>query len=122
MAKTLRSWRPAGAAMAVALALTLGASPPVARAQPAQTDTPSEAATDAVVAQSDNVRALVAPVALYPDPILALVLQASTLPLQVMQAERFLNKRAKHISQFAAGSRLGQIDHRSALTIRAKSS
>ena len=98
MAKTLRSWRPAGAAMAVALALTLGAIPPVARAQPAQTDTPSEAAADAVVAQSDNVRALVAPVALYPDPILALVLQASTLPLQVMQAERFLDKRTKDSS------------------------
>ena len=98
MAKTLRSWRPAGAAMAVALALMLGAISIVAGAQPAQTDTPSEAAADAVVAQSDDVRALVAPVALYPDPILALVLQASTLPLQVMQAERFLDKRAKDSS------------------------
>ena len=98
MAKTLRSWRPAGAAMAVALALMLGAIHIVAGAQPAQTDTPSEAAADAVVAQSDDVRALVAPVALYPDPILALVRQASTLPFQVMQAERFLAKRAKDSS------------------------
>ena len=98
MAKTLRSWRPAGAAMAVALALMLGAIHIVAGAQPAQTDTPPEAATDAVVAESDDVRALVAPVALYPDPILALVLQASTLPLQVMQAERFLDKRTKDSS------------------------
>ena len=48
-----------------------------------------------MVAQSDDVRALVAPVALYPDPILALVLQASTLPLQVVQADRFLDRRAK---------------------------
>ena len=96
MAKTLRGWRPAGAAMAVTLALTLGAVPIVAGAQPAQTDTPTQAAAaDAVVAESDDVRALVAPVALYPDPILALVLQASTLPLQVVQAERFLEKRAK---------------------------
>ena len=98
MAKTLRGWRPAGAAMAVALALMLGAIPIVAGAQLAQTDTPTEAAADAVVAQSDDVRALVAPVALYPDPILALVLQASTLPLQVVQAERFLDKRAKDLS------------------------
>jgi len=44
---------------------------------------------------SDDVRALVAPVALYPDPILALVLQASTLPIQVVEAERFLAKREK---------------------------
>ncbi|MFO1119646.1 MAG: DUF3300 domain-containing protein [Rhodospirillales bacterium] len=46
-------------------------------------------------AQSDDLRALVTPVALYPDPILALVLQASTLPVQVVEAERFLAKREK---------------------------
>src|SRR5512144_126116 len=51
--------------------------------------------SDAVVAESDDVRALVAPVALYPDPILAVVLQASTLPLQVVQADRFLTRREK---------------------------
>src|SRR5689334_12606881 len=43
----------------------------------------------------DAIDALVARVALYPDPLLALVLQASTLPLQVVQAARFLDKRAK---------------------------
>jgi hypothetical protein len=63
--------------------------------QVAPADTPSKATGDDVVAQSDDVRSLVAPVALYPDPILALVLQASTLPLQVVQADRFLGKRAK---------------------------
>ena len=52
----------------------------------------------AVVVGSDDVRALVAPVALYPDPILALVLQSSTLPLQVVQANRFLDKRSKNSS------------------------
>ena len=36
---------------------------------------------------------LVARVALYPDPLLALVLQGSTLPVQVVQAARFLEKR-----------------------------
>ena len=52
-------------------------------------------ASEAVVAESDDVRALVAPVAVYPDPILAVVLQASTLPLQVVQADRFLTRREK---------------------------
>jgi Protein of unknown function (DUF3300) len=52
-------------------------------------------ASEAVVAESDDIRALVAPVALYPDPILALVLQASTLPLQVVQADRLLTRREK---------------------------
>jgi Protein of unknown function (DUF3300) len=53
------------------------------------------ATSEPVVAESDDVRALVAPVALYPDPILAVVLQASTLPLEVVQADRFLTRREK---------------------------
>jgi uncharacterized protein DUF3300 len=53
------------------------------------------AASEPVLAESGDVRALVAPVALYPDPILAVVLQASTLPLQVVQTDRFLTKREK---------------------------
>src|ERR1700675_1396439 len=35
---------------------------------------------------------LVAPVALYPDPLLANVLMASTYPLEVVQAERWVNQ------------------------------
>ena len=81
-----------GLAGAAAVALLLGmalTTPATVRAAPA-------AATDeAVVVESGDVRALVAPVALHPDPILALVLQASTLPLQVVQAERFLSRREK---------------------------
>ena len=38
---------------------------------------------------------LVARVALYPDPLLALVLPASTNPLQVVQAQRFLDTKSK---------------------------
>ena len=34
---------------------------------------------------------LVAPIALYPDPLLAQVLMASTYPLEVVQAHRFAN-------------------------------
>jgi hypothetical protein len=36
---------------------------------------------------------LVGPVALYPDPLLSLILQASTQPLEIVQADRFLDKR-----------------------------
>jgi hypothetical protein len=46
----------------------------------------------------DVINGLVARVALYPDPLLALVLQGSTLPLQVVQATRFLDKRARNAS------------------------
>jgi len=41
----------------------------------------------------DELRKLVAPVALYPDDLLAIVLPAATNPLQVVQAQRFLDKR-----------------------------
>ena len=40
---------------------------------------------------------LVAPIALYPDPLVAQVLMASTYPLEVVQADRFAkdNKKLK---------------------------
>lgn len=43
----------------------------------------------------EELRKLVAPVALYPDELLAIVLPAATNPLQIVQAQRFLEKRAK---------------------------
>src|SRR6476660_8315025 len=38
---------------------------------------------------------LVAPIALYPDPLLAQVLMASTYPLEVVQADRFTKENKK---------------------------
>ncbi|HEY1386406.1 MAG TPA: DUF3300 domain-containing protein [Dongiaceae bacterium] len=43
---------------------------------------------------AEELNALVAPVALYPDDLLAIVLPASTNPVQVVEAQRFLDKRA----------------------------
>src|SRR5215467_8197068 len=42
----------------------------------------------------DQLDSLVAPVALYPDPILSQVLVASTYPLQIVQAERWLQQHS----------------------------
>jgi hypothetical protein len=42
---------------------------------------------------SDPLEDLVAPVALYPDDLLAIVLPASTYPIQIVQASRFLAAR-----------------------------
>lgn len=42
---------------------------------------------------ADELLALVAPVALYPDELLAVVLPAATNPLQVVEAQRFLDKQ-----------------------------
>ena len=42
---------------------------------------------------SENLDKLVGPIALYPDDLVAIILPASTNPLQVVQADRFLEKR-----------------------------
>jgi hypothetical protein len=63
-----------------------------------QQDTAAVEAQDAPAAaplSDDALRKLVAPIALYPDDLLAVVLPASTNPLQIVQAQRFLEKHAK---------------------------
>jgi hypothetical protein len=47
---------------------------------------------DAVQISPDQLDSLVAPIALYPDPMLAQVLAASTYPLELMQLQQWLAK------------------------------
>jgi hypothetical protein len=56
-------------------------------------ETPSEPATKAARFSDAELEELVGPVALYPDELLAIVLPASTYPLQIVQGARFLEKR-----------------------------
>ena len=51
---------------------------------------PAEAAPTAQLLKPAELDQLVAPIALYPDPLLAQVLMASTYPLDVVEAERWL--------------------------------
>ncbi len=44
-------------------------------------------------ASAGTLETLVSPIALYPDDLVAIILPASTNPLQIVQAERFLEKR-----------------------------
>ena len=83
------------AAMAV-LAVLLAASPPAY----AQTPTPrptadaEEAASEeAAPLTFDELKILTARIALYPDDLVALVVSASLYPLQIVQAERFLEQK-----------------------------
>jgi hypothetical protein len=57
-------------------------------------ETPSEPAAASAVLSAAELEELVGPVALYPDELLAIVLPASTWPLQIVQASRFLEKHA----------------------------
>src|SRR5512143_1723154 len=62
----------------------------------AQTSAPQGASTEQLL-KSEELDALVAPIALYPDTLLSLVLMASTYPLEVVQADRWAkeNKNLK---------------------------
>ena len=75
---------------AFALALGLAAAP--ARAQDAmaatQVQTQSQTPTDQELSEG-QLEQLVAPIALYPDPLLTQVLMASTYPLEVVEAARW---------------------------------
>jgi hypothetical protein len=53
---------------------------------------------DVAIASSDELADLVGPIALYPDDLVAIVLPASTYPLQVVQAARFLEDRRRDSS------------------------
>ena len=55
----------------------------------AQSETPSAAASSDQLLKAEELDALVAPIALYPDALVSLVLMASTYPLEVVQADRW---------------------------------
>jgi hypothetical protein len=66
---------------------------PTTTAKPAQT--PAAADKDAPKLTADQLDSLVAPVALYPDPLLSQSLVASTYPLELIQAQQWLEKNPK---------------------------
>ena len=84
------------------LLLALLALPIVAQAQspappPAQVSAPPPAQNDQQLLKPEQLDALLAPIALYPDALLAQILMASTYPLEVIEAERWVtaNKNLK---------------------------
>ena len=58
----------------------------------AQSQSAPPAATGEQLLKPEELEALVAPIALYPDTLLAQILMASTYPLEVVQAERWANE------------------------------
>lgn len=57
------------------------------------------AAADDKVLSKDELNTLVGKIALYPDDLVAIVLPASTYPLQVVEAARFIDERKKDPSR-----------------------
>ena len=88
------------------LGMFYASSPAQSQAADPSTQTPGSApaqppssvplpATDQPALKPAELDALVAPIALYPDTLLANVLMASTYPLEVVRAERWVNLNKK---------------------------
>jgi hypothetical protein len=73
--------------VALTLAL-LVLMPSIATAQ-TPASTPASTSTDKLL-KPEQLDALVAPIALYPDTLLSLVLMASSYPLEIVQADRWV--------------------------------
>src|ERR1700739_3472709 len=58
----------------------------------ARTPLPAQAGEEAAKIPGDQLDSLVAPIALYPDPLLSQVLVASTYPLEIIQLQQWLLK------------------------------
>ena len=69
---------------------TLGADPPVDQGVQA----PSEPPIQPAQATPEQLQQLVAPIALYPDELVAQILAASTYPTQIVEAERWLQQHS----------------------------
>jgi hypothetical protein len=79
------------------LAQTPPATQPAATAPAATTATMTQTAEtpDAPKIPNDQLDSLVAPIALYPDPLLAQTLAASTYPLEVIQLKQWMDQNKK---------------------------
>src|SRR5579862_3949981 len=76
-------------ALAILAASSMGVS---AQQAPAPSPSPSPQA-DQTLLKPEQLEALVAPIALYPDELLANMLAAATYPLEVVEADRFVKEK-----------------------------
>lgn len=81
---TSKRW-PLVVSMAVALAVSQGV----------QAQAPAVAGSAVAAPSAEELDSLVGPIALYPDDLVGIVLPASTVPLQIVEADRFLESRKK---------------------------
>src|SRR5689334_12733501 len=81
------------------ITLLLVVTAPSLRAQTSTAQAPTQATAASAPADQllkpEELEALVAPIALYPDTLLSQILIASTYPLEVVQADRWVNENKK---------------------------
>ena len=81
-----------GVALLCAVSLLPGDAHSFSRSQDPQQPAPESAQQENPKIPADQLDSLVAPIALYPDPMLAQVLAASTYPLELIQLQQWLQK------------------------------
>ncbi len=86
LSPALLGWLPALIVAAVVMLLTAVPGSRVGAQQ--------SASADAAAIPPDQLDSLVAPIALYPDPLLAQVLAASTYPIEIVQLQQWLTKHS----------------------------
>lgn len=69
----------------------------------AQNQPPPAAAPNKQLLKSEQLDALVAPIALYPDNLLSLVLMASTYPLELVLADRWVKENKELKGELGGG-------------------
>jgi hypothetical protein len=84
-------------ALLLALTMLLASAAGAVAQQPAAAPSPAPSQPDQTLLKPEQLEALVAPIALYPDALLANMLAAATYPLEVVEADRFVkdNKNLK---------------------------
>ncbi|HXZ28210.1 MAG TPA: DUF3300 domain-containing protein [Terriglobales bacterium] len=94
----LKSLRQA-AALFLICALPVATLPGGTGPRPYGPQQPAPASDTSAAIPPDQLDSLVAPIALYPDPLLAQVLAASTYPLEIVQLQQFLDKNTSLTGQ-----------------------
>ena len=84
-----------GAMLAVLATTETGAPPALAQEQAAAAQASTTATQRPEPLTDDELEVLVARIALYPDELVALVCAASLFPLQIVEAQRYLEKQEK---------------------------
>src|SRR4029453_15592423 len=85
-----RRWGLSRTSIAMLCAALIVTGSPPCHAQSSDSDADSDGSTARIPAE--QLDSLVAPIALYPDPLLAQVLAASTYPLEIVQLQQWLEK------------------------------
>ena len=79
-------------ALSIMVASLAGAAAQQPAATPPQPPTSPTEQTEQPLLKPEQLEALVAPIALYPDALLANMLAAATYPLEVVEADRFIKE------------------------------